>query len=58
MKRGEGKLLVMALGFLAGYILAKEGISLGEIVKVASQFDLKDTVISHEVEQETSVKQA
>ena len=58
MRRGEGKLLVLALGFLAGYMLAKEGLSLAEIVKVASQFGLKDTVISHEVEQEKTVKQA
>ena len=56
MKRGEVKLLVLTLGFLAGYMLAKEGVSLGEIVKAASFFDREHTVISPEVEQEKSVK--
>ena len=42
-------MLKLALGFIAGYLLAKEGVSLGEMARILAY-------IRPEVEQEKTVK--
>ena len=48
-KRNDSTLLKLALGFIAGYLLAKEGVSLGEMARILAY-------IRPEVEQENTVK--